>query len=94
MTPAQHAAYIRQLEFQLYKAEHGMGMPYSAEDVAHYRCLIAEAHRRYIYGNREQAMSTAIQARVAQEIMARVRAGLPVSAAQLAFAQKILEKKT
>ena len=45
MTPAAHAAYIRQLEFQLYKAEHGMGMPYSPEDVKHWRRLIDEARR-------------------------------------------------
>ena len=38
-----HRLLIRQLEFDLYKAEHGMGMPYSYEDVAHYRRLLAEA---------------------------------------------------
>jgi hypothetical protein len=43
MTPADHAQRIRELEFKLYKAEHGMGMPYSREDVAHYRHLLAEA---------------------------------------------------
>ena len=43
MTTAQKAALIRQLEFKLYKAEHGLAMPYSSEDVAHYRRLLAEA---------------------------------------------------
>lgn len=43
MTPAEHAARIRQLEFALYKAEHGLAMPYSHEDVEHYRRLLAEA---------------------------------------------------
>jgi hypothetical protein len=43
MTPIDHAQRIRELEFKLHKAEHGMGMPYSPEDVAHYRRLLAEA---------------------------------------------------
>jgi hypothetical protein len=43
MTAEQHAQLIRQIKFQLYKAEHGMGMPYSREDVAYYRRLLAEA---------------------------------------------------
>jgi len=43
MTPEQHATRIRQLEFALEKAEHGLAMPYSREDVAHYRRLLAEA---------------------------------------------------
>lgn len=43
MTPEQHAAHIAQLEFKLFKAQFGMGMPYSPEDVAHYRRLLAEA---------------------------------------------------
>ena len=43
MTTALKAALIRQLEFKLYKAKYGMGMPYCAEDVRHYERLLAEA---------------------------------------------------
>ena len=40
------AATIRQIELQLYKAEHGMGMPYDAERVARLRSMLREARRR------------------------------------------------
>jgi hypothetical protein len=37
---------IRQIELQLYKAEHGMGMPYDAERVAQLRRMLREARKR------------------------------------------------
>ena len=36
---------IRQIEFQLAKAEHGMGMPYDAENVARLRGMLREARK-------------------------------------------------
>lgn len=39
----QHRLLIRQISFKLYKAENGMGMPYSREDVLYYRRLLVEA---------------------------------------------------
>lgn len=43
MTAEQHRLLIQDIEFKLYKAEHGMGMPYSHADVLHYRRLLADA---------------------------------------------------
>jgi hypothetical protein len=37
---------IRQLEFELEKAEHGMGMPYDAERVRNLRKMLVEARKR------------------------------------------------
>ena len=37
---------IRQIEFQLAKAEHGMGMPYDAENVARLRGMLRKARKR------------------------------------------------
>lgn len=39
----QHRLLIQDISFKLYKAERGMGMPYSREDVLHYRRLLTEA---------------------------------------------------
>ena len=37
---------IRQIEFELEKAEHGMGMPYDAERVGQIRKMLVEARKR------------------------------------------------
>jgi hypothetical protein len=37
---------IRQIEFELEKAEHGMSMPYDAERVAQLRSMLREARKR------------------------------------------------
>jgi hypothetical protein len=37
---------IRQLEFELEKAEHGMGMPYDAERVGQLRSMLREARKK------------------------------------------------
>ena len=37
---------IRQIEFELEKAEHGMGMPYDAERVGQLRKLLVEAPKK------------------------------------------------
>ena len=36
---------IQQIEFELEKAEHGMGMPYDAERVGQLRSMLREARR-------------------------------------------------
>jgi hypothetical protein len=40
------SAAIRQIEFELEKAEHGMGMPYDAERVGQLRKMRVEARKR------------------------------------------------
>jgi len=40
------ATTIRQIEFELYKAECGLGMPYDAERVAQLRSMLREARKR------------------------------------------------
>ena len=40
------ATTIRQIELQLYKAEHGMGMPYDAERVAQLRGMLRDARKQ------------------------------------------------
>jgi hypothetical protein len=37
---------IRQIEFELEKAQHGMGMPYDAERVSQLRSMLREARKR------------------------------------------------
>ena len=37
---------IRQIEFELEKAEHGMGLPYDAERVMQLRNMLREARKR------------------------------------------------
>ena len=37
---------IRQIEFELEKAEHGMGMPYDAERLGQLRKMLREARKR------------------------------------------------
>jgi hypothetical protein len=37
---------IRQIEFDLEKAEHGMAMPYDAERVMELRAMLVEARKR------------------------------------------------
>jgi hypothetical protein len=37
---------IRQIEFELEKAEHGMGMPYDAERVMQLRSMLRDARKR------------------------------------------------
>jgi hypothetical protein len=39
-------ATIRQIEFELEKAEHGLGMPYDAERVGELRKMLVEARKR------------------------------------------------
>ena len=39
---------IRQIEFELEKAEHGMGMPYDAERVGQLRSMLREARKRKV----------------------------------------------
>ncbi len=41
---------IRQIEFELEKAEHGMGMPYDAERVGQLRKLLVEARKKKLSG--------------------------------------------
>src|SRR5262245_59684944 len=40
------ATTIRQIELQLYKAEHGFGMPYDGERVAQLRGMLSEARKQ------------------------------------------------
>src|SRR5262245_26750969 len=40
------ATTIRQIELQLYKAEHGFGMPYDAERVAQLRSMLSDARKQ------------------------------------------------
>jgi hypothetical protein len=42
MKAAQPPSVIRQIEFELEKAEHGMGMPYDAERVMQLRSMLRE----------------------------------------------------
>jgi hypothetical protein len=44
------ATTIRQIEFELYKAEHGLGMPYDADRVARLRSMLREARKRKLSG--------------------------------------------
>jgi hypothetical protein len=37
---------IRQIEFELEKAEHGLALPYDADRVAHLRNMLREARQR------------------------------------------------
>ena len=41
---------IRQIEFALEKAEHGMGMPYDAERVGQLRKMLREARKKKLSG--------------------------------------------
>jgi hypothetical protein len=41
---------IRQIEFELKKAEHGMGLPYDAERVTQLRSMLREAPKRKPFG--------------------------------------------
>ena len=50
---------IRQIEFELEKAEHGMGMPYDAERVGQLRSMLREA--------RKKKLSAGLKARRKQE---------------------------
>ena len=43
MTAEQHRLLIQDISRKLYIAEHGMGMPYSRDDVLHYRRLLVDA---------------------------------------------------
>ena len=53
---------IRQIEFELEKAEHGMGMPYDVERVGQLRSMLREARKKKLSAGlkarREQAMTT------------------------------------
>ena len=46
MKAAQPLSVIRQIEFELEKAEHGMGMPYDAERVGQLRSMVREARKK------------------------------------------------
>ena len=41
---------IRQIEFELEKAEHGMGMPYDAERVGQLRSMLREGKKKLSAG--------------------------------------------
>jgi hypothetical protein len=41
---------IRQIEFELEKAEHGMALPYDAERVGQLRKMLVEARKRKLSG--------------------------------------------
>jgi hypothetical protein len=43
---AETDATIRQIEFELEKAEHGLAMPYDAERVGQLRMMLIEARKR------------------------------------------------
>ena len=45
MKAAQPPSVIRQIEFELEKAEHGMGMPYDAEHVGQLRKMLVRRAR-------------------------------------------------
>ena len=45
MTSEQHAQRIRQLEFQLHKADYGMGMPRDYQRVLELRVMLEDARR-------------------------------------------------
>jgi hypothetical protein len=40
---------IRQIEFELEKAEHGMGMPYDPEGVSQLRSMLREARKKKLF---------------------------------------------
>jgi hypothetical protein len=42
----ENDATIRQIEFELAKAEHGMALPYDAEGVGQLRRMLVEARKR------------------------------------------------
>ena len=44
---------IRQIEFELEKAEHGMGMPYDAERVGQLRSMLREKKKLGLKARRE-----------------------------------------
>ena len=44
--PLLSTTTIRQIEFELEKAEHGMALPYDAERVAKLRSMLLEAHKQ------------------------------------------------
>ena len=47
MKPTQPlSTSIRQIEFELHKAEHGMGMPFDAERIGQLRNMLREARKR------------------------------------------------
>ena len=46
MKVAQPPSVIRQIEFELEKAEHGMGLPYDAERVRQLRRMLREARKK------------------------------------------------
>ena len=41
---------VRQIEFELEKAEHGMALPYDAERVGQLRKMLVEARKRKLSG--------------------------------------------
>ena len=45
---------IRQIEFELEKAEHGMALPYDAERVGQLRNMLREARKRKLSMHRRQ----------------------------------------
>jgi hypothetical protein len=46
MTADADSAIIRQLKFELEKAEHGMALPYDTERVGQLRNMLVEARKR------------------------------------------------
>jgi hypothetical protein len=50
---------IRQIEFELEKAEHGMAMPYDAERVGQLRKMLVEARKRKLWGGLARTIAIA-----------------------------------
>ena len=48
------ATTIRQIEFELEKAEHGMGLPYDAGRVGQLRGMLREARKRKLLERRKR----------------------------------------
>ena len=57
------ATTIRQIEFELEKAEHGMGLPYDAGRVGQLRGMLREARKRKLLERRRRIWSVKSAAR-------------------------------
>jgi hypothetical protein len=57
------ATTIRQIEFELEKAEHGMGLPYDAGRVGQLRGMLREARKRKLLERRRRIWAVKSAAR-------------------------------
>jgi hypothetical protein len=57
------ATTIRQIEFELEKAEHGMGLPYDAGRVGQLRGMLREARKRKLLERRKRIWAVKSAAR-------------------------------